>query len=184
MNLPLTTAVLATIVLLAGPVRAAETPELPQPTSEHKWLQSLAGEWQTEATMYAEGEEPVTTTGTETIRTVGGFWIVCEHQGEFMDQPFTGIMTLGYDTEKQQTVGTWVDSITGQLWTYQGTLDEAAGTVTLHTEGCCPLTPGVTLRIKEVLEVKGPEQKVFTSYVEQEDGTWLKGMQIVAKRKK
>jgi hypothetical protein len=68
-----------------------------EPQKQHQWLHKLIGEWtfETEATM-APGEPPIKFKGTESVRSLGGVWVLCEGQGEM---PGGGIgltiMTLG-----------------------------------------------------------------------------------------
>jgi uncharacterized protein DUF1579 len=44
-------------------------------------------------------------------------------------------MTLGYDPEKKQYVGTWVGSMMSYLWVYDGSLDAEEKVLTLNAEG-------------------------------------------------
>ena len=57
-----------------------------EPQKEYVWLQRLIGDWtyETEAVM-EPGKPPIKTTGSETVRTLGGLWIVGEGQGEMPD---------------------------------------------------------------------------------------------------
>jgi hypothetical protein len=78
---------------------------------KHDWLQKLVGEWtyETEATMGSE-QLSEKATGTESVRSLDGLWIIAEGQGEM---PGCGVattmLTLGYDPHKQRYVGTWTD---------------------------------------------------------------------------
>jgi hypothetical protein len=168
--------------LVATVVRAQE--EFPKPQKEHQWLQQLAGQWDYDAEMIMEpGQPPMKATGTETGRIIGGFWAVTENRGDFMGTPFTGIMTLGYDPDKQKYTGTWVDSMSSYLWKYQGTLDSSGRKLTLDTEGPCPQEGGKIIKFKEVIELKAPDQKVFTSSREK-DGKWVQMMKITSRKRK
>jgi hypothetical protein len=165
-------------VLAADP----ETCKLPKPTAAHDWLQQTVGEWQTttEAT-YEPGKPPVVTKGQEKVTSLGGFWTVDEVQGDMMGKPFKGVMTLGYDDAKKQYVGTWIDSNTGKLWTYTGQVK--GQTLTLESEGECPMNPGKQMKFKEVIEIKSPDHRVFTSSVNM-DGKWFTSMVSHAHRVK
>ena len=126
--------------------RADDTPKLPAPLKEHDWLKQLAGEWVTEAEMVMEpGKPPMKSTGTETARTLGGFWLVGEHKSRVMGIPVTGVMTVGYDPAKKKYVGTWVCSMDGHLWNYEGAVDSAGKVLTLNTEGPDMTKPGKTV---------------------------------------
>src|SRR3954452_23175039 len=88
-----------------------------------------------EATM-EPGKPPEKSTGTESVRSLGGLWIVADGQGEMPGGgAATMVLTLGYDPQKQRFVGTWVGSMMTNLWVYDGTLDAAARVLTLNAEG-------------------------------------------------
>ncbi len=163
---------------------AAEMPPMPQPQEEHSWLQQIVGEWETVTEIHMEpGQPPMKAEGTETVRAVGGFWVVGESWGEMMGMPFHGISTMGYDLEKEAFVGTWIDSMNSYLWNYVGTLSEDGKSLILSTEGPCPMTPGIHTKFQEVLEIKSPDHKVFTSSIQGEDGKWVKMIEVNARRK-
>ncbi len=175
----------AVLVAVAASVCwAGEVPEFPKPTKQHEWLQQLVGEWDSEVEMFMEPvQPPVKSKGTEKVRSIGGFWTLAENQGDLMGLPFTGIMTLGYDADSERFVGTWVDSMTGFLWKYEGQLDETGKILTLNSEGPCPAAPGTLSKFKEVLEIKSKDHKVFTSSIQAEDGSWTTGLRINYRRK-
>lgn len=174
------------VLLMAVAVgEAQEFPALPKPEKEHEWLQQLVGEWDTEVQMFMEpGQAPVESKGTESVRSIGGFWILGESKGDFGGQPFTGLMTLGYDAPKKQYVGTWVDSMGGYLWNYEGSVDKTGKVLTLDSQGPCPLKPGELSNFKEAIEIKGKDHKVFTSSIQGDDGEWTTMLIINYRRKK
>jgi hypothetical protein len=86
--------------------------------------------------------------------------------------PFQNVLTLGYDSTRDKYVGTWVDSCTGYLWTYEGTLDDAGRSLTLETEGPCPIQNGKIVRVRETLQLVDDDHKLFTSSVQDEAGNW------------
>jgi hypothetical protein len=168
--------------VVASQTYAQETPELPTPGPQHEWLQQLVGEWESKGEMIAPDQPTVTTEGAETVRAIGGFWIQAENRGDFMGTPFTGLLTLGYNNEQQQYVGTWIDSVNDYLWTYEGSVDESGKILTLETEGPCHMGPAETARFREVIEIKSPDHKVFTSSMQGEDGSWTTFMRIDYRR--
>src|SRR5688572_1178854 len=112
-------------------------PMISEPQKEHQWLQKFVGEWKYEAEAATEpGKPPEKVSGTESVRSLGGLWIVAEGQGN-MPGGITGtsIMTLGYDTRKQRYVGTWVGSMMTELWVYDGALNAAETILTMDCEG-------------------------------------------------
>src|SRR5262249_40972556 len=128
-------------LLVAVPARAQEPAKPPAPQKEHEWLKQLEGEWETEAEMVAgPGTPALKCKGTESTRVLGGYWVVSEYKGSFMDIPVIGLMTLGFDPQKKKYVGTWVCSMEGHLWKYEGTVNGQV--LTLETEGPNPAAPG------------------------------------------
>jgi len=167
--------------MIAGAV-AQDAPQFPKPQKEHEWLQQFVGEWDTESEIVAEpGKPPLKAKGSESARSLGGFWVVSEHKGDAFGTPFTGILTVGYDAQKKKYVGTWVDSIMPILWKYEGTVDAAGKILTLESEG--PGQDGKLLKFRESVELKDKDHKVFTSATEQ-DGKWLVHLTIKYTRKK
>jgi hypothetical protein len=180
---------LLTTVLAAPAVgQEAELPDMsdmPKPTKENKWLEQFAGEWTSESEIYAvPGQPPIKVSGEETARMIGGFWLMAESKSKLFEMPMTGILTVGYDAEKKSYVGTWIDSMTGYMWTYTGRVDEAGKALTLETRGPCPKKPGTLTNFKEVLELKDKDRKVFTSSMQEEDGSWTKMVVVNSQRKK
>ena len=175
----------STVLLSITSASLAETPPaLPQPTKEHAWLAQFAGEWDTETIITTEpGQPPLKATGHETARMLGGFWVMAENKGVMFDQSYVGVMTLGYDPEAKQYVGTWVDSNTSQLWNYRGMVDATGKILTLETKGRCSLEEEVC-ECKDVVEFKTPDERVMTSSRKGKDGQWTVVMTMTAKRRK
>ena len=170
------------VLVLAVPFTAAEPPKPPAPAKEHEWLKQFAGEWETEAEMIVEpGKPAVKCKGTESSRSLGGFWLVSEMKGDFMGVPVTGLLTVGYDDQKKKFVGTWVCSVCDRMFTYEGTA--SGNTLTLETEGPHPAT-GKTVKMRDVVELKDKDHKLLTSYIQGEDGKWVSFMTMNARRKK
>lgn len=176
---------IALAVVVGMAVLQAQQPGQPQPAKEHQWLRQLVGEWETEAEIVVQpGQPPVSGKGTESVRSIGGFWTLSEVQATLFDQPLTGIMTLGYDPEKKRYVGTWIDSMSHHLWQYEGSLDEVGRVLTLEAEGPNMIAPGTTARFRETIEIKSKDYRVFTSSIEVEPGKWQTFLTVHYRRKK
>lgn len=162
-----------------------EMPPAPEKLEQHQWLQKLVGEWTGafEVTM-APGAAPERMETTETIRSLGGLWIVAEGKSEMMGQPMTSMMTLGYDPVKKMFIGTWVDSMQTHMWTYTGTLDEAKKVLTLSAEGPSWEDPTKIARYRDAIEIISPDAKRLTSSIEGPDGKWVQFMKADYQRKK
>ena len=145
-----------------------------EPQKEHHWLQKLVGEWTYETEMPTGTDRPPEkATGTETVRSLGGLWILAEGQGEMpCGGDATTMMTLGYDLRKQQYVGTWVGSMMTYLWVYDGELNASENRLTLNNEGPSMSDPGKTAKYKDVIEFQNDNHRTLTSYVLGDDGQW------------
>jgi Protein of unknown function (DUF1579) len=173
--------------LLSGTllVVAEELPKMPPPVKEHEWLQQFTGEWENDVEIFMEpGKPAIKAQGTETIRMIGGFWVVSDGKGEMMGMPFVHMLTLGYDPQQKKYVGTWIDSMSSYLWKYVGSVDETGKKLTLETEGPCPMAPGKLSKFKEVTEFKSKDHRVFTSNMLGDDGKWKTILTVNARRKK
>jgi Protein of unknown function (DUF1579) len=165
--------------------RAQEMPEMPKPTKEHELLAQFAGEWKTRAeAVAAPGQEPLVCEGTEKARLLGGFFLVGEGEAEMMGQPVSSILTIGYDAAKKKYVGTFVCSVGGELWQYEGSMDSSGKKLTLNTEGPSMMDPSKRVKYREVLELKDQNHKVFTSEMETADGKWQPIVTITYERVK
>ena len=54
--------------------------------------------------------------GTMNSRMVGGFWVINKMNMEMTRMQMTGIETIGYNAEKTEYVGTWIDSMMNHMW--------------------------------------------------------------------
>ena len=157
-----------------------------EPQREHQWLQKLVGEWtfEADATM-KPGEPPVKSKGTESVRSLGGLWILAEGQGEMPGcGPATTMLTLGYDPQKKRYLGTWIGSMMTHLWTYNGALDPAGGVLTLDTEGPSMAGDGKLAKYQDVIEFKSDDHRILSSQILGEDGKWNRFMTAHYRRKK
>jgi hypothetical protein len=155
-----------------------------EPQNEHHWLQKLVGEWiyETETTM--EPGTPPAFEGTESVRSLGGIWILAEGQGEMPGcGAATTMMTLGYDPQTKRYVGTWVGSMMTHLWVYDGELDAAERVLTLNAEGPAMSAEGKMAKYRDVIEFKSNDHRVLTSHVLGDDRNWHKFMTANYRRK-
>ena len=157
-----------------------------QPQKEHQWLQRLVGEWTYENEAVMEpGKPPAKSTGTESVRSIGGLWVACEGRGEMPDgTAATTIMTLGYDPQKKRFVGTFIGSMMTNLWVYDGALDAAGKVLTLDTDGPSFTAEGKMSKYQDIIEQKSDDHRVLTARVLGEDGKWNQFMTANYRRKK
>ena len=156
-----------------------------EPQKEHRWLHKLLGEWTSEAEAVMEPGKPAEVCkGTESVRSLGGLWVLAEGRGEMPGGgAATMMLTLGYDAQRQRFVGTWVGSMMTNLWVYDGFLDAAERTLTLEAEGPDMAGQGKTVKYRDVVEFKSDDHRVLTSYALGDDGTWQQFMTAHYRRK-
>lgn len=159
-----------------------------QPQAEHRWLDQLVGHW-TFHTRCAGGpdQEDQVFEGTETVRSLGGLWVLAEGQS-----PMPGggtahmITTLGYDPQKRRYIGTWVGSMMNHLWVYDGELDASGRVLTLHAQGpaCDPSGQftGKSAQFKDVIAIQNENERTLTGHLLGEDGQWQPLMQATYRR--
>ena len=162
------------VTALVGAVVLNAQPQLPGPEKEHEWLKQLVGEWEMESEMImVPGQPPHKTKGKESVRAIGGLWVVSELTHESPMGPMTALMTLGYDPQKKKYIGTWIDSMMNHMWHYDGTLDATGKILTLESEGPNMMDPTKRAQYRDVIEIKNKEHKVMTSSALGEDGKWV-----------
>jgi Protein of unknown function (DUF1579) len=153
--------------------------------NEHRWLQKLVGDWtyETEALMGPD-QPPEKSSGTESVRSLDGLWILAEGQGEMPGcGAVTTILTLGYDPQKQRYVGTWVGSMMNYLWIYDGEMDAAGQVLTLSAEGPSMMADDKMGKYRDVIEFKSDDHRVLTSHMLGNDGQWHQFMTANYRRK-
>jgi hypothetical protein len=172
------------LVVVTCPSKAQENFEMPAPQKEHEWLNQLVGEWDTAGEMNVPGAEAIKSTGTDTARMLGGFWLVSDVKGDVMGTSVEARLTLGYDTKKKKYVGTWIDSMTNYMWHYEGSVDDTGKILTLNTEGPGFQGGDQLTKFKEVIEIKNKDERTFTSSMQGADGKWTQLMSVKYRRKK
>lgn len=160
-----------------------KSPTIPtvEPRAEHRWLQRLLGEWTLEAEP-TPGQPDFT--GTETVRPLGDVWVMAE--GSFQAagrKPDRALMTLGFDTEKDRFVGTWIGSMLTYLWVYQGQLSDDETTLSLDCMGPSMRGDGRMIPYRDVIEVKSDNERLLRGLVQEDDGSWRQFMVTHYKRK-
>ena len=155
-----------------------------EPQNEHKWLHKLLGEWTSEGEATMEPGKPAEKfNGIETVRSIGGLWVVAEGKGEMPGGgEATMIMTLGFDAQKKRYVGTWIGSMMTYLWVYDGERD--GNVLTLRSEGPDMMVQGKMLNYKDVIEISGNDHRTLTSYMQRPDGGWQNVMTAHYRRRK
>lgn len=141
---------------------------------EHHWLANLVGQWTMEAEIDMGQDQPKETSrGKEVVRALGDAWILCDGEGE-MPGSCMGFsqMTLGYDSQKNVFVGTFITSMMTHLWIYEnGTLDAAGKVLTLHATGPSFSGNGMT-QYQDIIEIVEDGHRTLKSQFLDENEVW------------
>jgi hypothetical protein len=157
-----------------------------EPQAEHQWLTKLAGDWTIESEVKMAPDQPAEKyKGTESVRALGGIWMLADGQGEM---PGGGTaymqMMLGYDPLKKRYVGTWIGSMMSTMMIYDGEMDAAGKVLTLNTEGPSMSGDGTTTKYQDIIEVRSDDHRVLTSRMQGDDGKWTEFMTAHYRRTK
>ena len=146
-----------------------------EPQQEHAWFRQLVGEWTFEAEAFMKpGDPPMKSTGRESVRSIGGIWVVGEGKGVMPGAgEATMILTLGYEPRTGRYQGTWIGSMMTQLWVYDGELDASGKVLTLNTRGPHMSDPDRQANYRETIEIKSRDHRTFSSAMQGDDGEWI-----------
>lgn len=163
---------------------AQEAPAPPPRPEGYEWLRGLVGQWEAEVEVVSQpGQPPLKVTSTESIRPIGGRWILSEGETTSAAMPFARALILGYDAAKEKYVGTWVDTNSTHIGVYEGTLDAAGAVLTLEGELPHPHDGVRKVKVREAIALKGPGHKVVTTALQGDDGAWFTLVTVEARRK-
>ncbi len=123
-------------------------PEENQTTAGFEWLKQFEGDWATE------------NNGTMNSRMIGKRWLISELS--FQNGVFS-VQTLGYDAEKKQFIGTWVDATSSHIWRYTGSLDATGKKLVLEAKGPDLNDPTKMRLYRDIYEFKSENEIAATS---------------------
>lgn len=142
------------------------------PQAEHQWLDQLLGNWSFDHECDMPDGLKNKTQGTMTCRSLGGLWLICESTGDSSEDPWSSIMTLGFDPAQQCFVGTFIGSMMSNIWPYHGVLDPARKRLPLESKG--PKFDGEGVgRYRDTIEIIDKNEWLFTSELENDHGDWV-----------
>lgn len=123
------------------------------PGEMHKMLAKADGKWKEDITMWmAPGTQPVKNTATaENKMILGGRYQQTTHTGTFMNMPFEGISTIGFDNAKKVFVSSWVDNMGTGIMYMEGTMEPGSKTITFKGKSTDPAT-GNEMDVKQTFK--------------------------------
>jgi hypothetical protein len=167
--------------------RKKAAPAFPaEPQAEHLWLEKFLGEWESEGEVDMGPERgSEETTGEETVRSLGGLWVVGEGRGSMPDAgEGEFLMILGFDPVDARFIGTWTGSMMTHQWVYEGDLDDDADELTLYAEGPDMSGSGGTAMYKDVHTFTDEDHRVLRSYVQEGGGEWRQFVEVHHRRRR
>jgi hypothetical protein len=154
----------------------------PALSPHHAMLNKLAGHWTVQVRMYPEpGGEPIDSRGAVRNEVIlGGRALKSEFKGDFMGQPFAGMGLEGYDLDKGQHFGIWMDSTTtGASFESGGECNhEGQDVVTIYGEAKHPQT-GEPLKKKTILTLRSTVRYTYEEWHTPQDGEETLAMQVI-----
>ncbi len=150
-----------------------------QPQKEHDWLQQLVGAWTYEGECVPGPDQPpLKFVGTQSVRSLGGLWILAEGQGEMPGGgAATTLITLGFDPSRRRYTGTFIGTMSNYLWVYDGELDDEGRVLTLSAEGPSMDGDGSMANFQDIVEVKSADLWLLRARVQLPDGSWQEFME-------
>jgi hypothetical protein len=147
------------------------------PGEEHKALADMVGRWKsTISCTMKPGEQPVSSTGTDEFRMdMDGRYLVQEHTGEMMGQPFKGHGIYAYNNVTGEYECIWYDNMGTGIMHATGKKDPS-GDLTFAGDFTCPING--PSKYREVLKKVGDNEYEFTMYTTYPSKPEYKSMDI------
>jgi len=119
----------------------------PQP--EHELLKRFTGEWQFERKSASDDGSTPQKVGSGEMKAelLGGFFVVCRWSGNAYETDFDAVQTLGYDVDKEEYSGSWIDSFMSYQWQLSGSLEAKGNELVIVASG--PSPNGGTAKFRE-----------------------------------
>lgn len=153
-------------------------------TPEHAEVLRKAGDWLVRCTYYMGGEaDPIEVDGRETGQMLGDLWCNSRFEADMLGSPLQGNGSLGFDPVKKKYVGTWKDSATPFLYTFEGTFDPVIGVFDLAGENFDPVRQCLAVYRSRV-EFISADEHVLDLSIDVPEGLPIKVLRYHYRRKK
>ena len=142
----------------------AEWMKIAAPSEHHKHLDYFVGKWSTKSKtwMGGPGSTPMESDGTSEIKWVlGGRYILHEHKGSMMGQPYEGLGLTGYDNYRNLYVGTWYSNMSTAPLSMSGNRHPKTGVITDYGEMDEPALKVIGRMVKYVTRIVDKDHYVF-----------------------
>jgi len=135
------------------------------PGEHHKHLDQFVGKWNTVTKTWMAGPQgPATeTSGTSEVKWVlGRRFLMEEHKGQLMGQPYEGIGLTGYDNYRNMYVASWTSNMGTVMLTMTGARNPKTGVFTYYGEMDEPMLKVTGRTVKYVNKVVDNDKHVFS----------------------
>jgi len=142
----------------------AEWMKLSQPGEHHKHLNYFVGKWKTKTKMYmgGPGTPAMESQGTSSMKWIlGGRFLMEEHHGSMMGQPYEGIGITGYDNFRNLYTSSWQSNMQTNSLTMTGTRYPKTGVFTYYGEMDEPALDVVGRTVKYVTRIVDHDHYTF-----------------------
>jgi hypothetical protein len=189
-------AVAVVCLALTGPAAAQDTSAEPSheemmkvyeaaaaPGPEHAMLAKNAGRWNATVKSWMDPQgEPEVSEGTEESEMIfGGRYLSSHFKGSMMGQPYEGMGTLGYDNVKKKYVGTWFDTMSTGIMSFEGDYNPETKEMVCHGRFTDAMT-GQEQQCRMVSRFVSDDQHVFEMWGPDPTGRDVKWMEITYNR--
>jgi hypothetical protein len=159
-------------------------PPTPKPGPHHAHLKRSAGTWDATVEFFGPPGTPPQISKAVEVNTLdsSGLWLISDFKGQMEGQPFQGHGIFGYDPDKGEYNGVWVDSLITTPMISHGTCDGTGRVRKLTSEGLGP--DGKPTAFKMTDEEKGPDTRVFTLAASGPEGKDVVMMKITYTRRR
>lgn len=154
------------------------------PGPQHRKLAEASGSWSFRGQLWMDpGQPPVESVGTcERTMLFGGRIQQQRVTGQFLGQPFEGMLLAGYDNVTGRHWSVWTDNFSTSPQTSLGTCDAAGERCEFEDTYSDPMT-GKEGRTRTVLVRDGVDREVMTTWAVGPDGKESKTMEFVYERR-
>jgi hypothetical protein len=161
---------------------SAQDSKLYAPQPEHGLLKRFAGAWTFEKKSTPRDGSPSQNLGSGEMRgeLLGAFFVVCRWSGNIYETDFSAVQTLGYDVDKEEYSGSWVDSIMSYRWQFNGSLESEGNELVIVASG--PGPGGGTTTFRERYQFNSANSITVVAEILQ-DEQWVTFMSTQLTRK-
>lgn len=161
----------------------AEMMKLATPGPMHDLMKPMVGTWKAVTKSWTGPGEPTVSEGSsENTLIIGGRFLHSAFKGTFFGMPFEGMGITGYNNQKKQFEGVWVDNMGSAVSWSHGSVDPLGKVITMTTMFTDPAT-GKETPYRMVTKIVDTNQHTF-AMVGSKDGKDHTEMEITYTRVK